>query len=540
MKKGDIKYARSGNLNIAYQVVGEGAECIILIPGWVSNIEGSYELPGFAEFLSVLSIHRRVVLFDKRGTGLSDRVNEDNLPNLAVRIDDLNAIMQQEGIERAIFMGVSEGGPMALLFAATFPEKVQSLIIIGSYAHWIKTRDNPDGIPIEKHERAISQIDERWGQGFGFKHFAPAWADDPARQRIWASYLRKSASPNTAKALYRMNLLIDVRRILSEIKQPCLVIHRKNDRIIPVGLGRYLARHIKGAEMAELPGADHLFWIDPDVAIRCINRFLGVAPVALPDTSIKTVTLVRGVMPSGITHILTEAEAFVTNDSFTLSIFRSPNAGFEAAKTITSISAEATILLHTGVVRIENDEITGPAAEVLQFSSDRLHEHGIWVSEVYEQFLADSLTNWSGFRSISMGNTETTVNWYLWDQSSRSERAAGYLHLRDEKLKSADIEALTDLKEYLDSHFLDNFTLRLLSFRFGLNNFKLKYGFRKLFGTSVKQHQNNLRLEFARQLLRETELPIQEIARRVGYRQPASFSRKYLSKFGMNPKDERG
>lgn len=543
----EIKYAKSGNLNIAYQVYGEGEEYLILIPGWVSNIEEVWNFPGFPEFINALAAHRRVVLFDKRGTGLSDRVNEEDLPNLGVRIDDLSAIMDQEVIQKAALMGVSEGGPMAILFAATFPERVQSLIIIGSYANWLKSSHNPEGVPMEIHEKTMAKIDAFWAKGFGLKGFAPSWYGNFHYEKIWASFLRKSASPNTAKALYRMNLLIDVSHILPEIKQPCLIIHRKEDKIIPITLGRQLAKNIPGAQLLELEGADHLFWIDGDGRLkREIIAFLGHPnPSSQPTTAIFTVLLVAfstvhrsASLP--LPNNTSEVAGIVHHEDFSLFSFRSPTQALRVAKDMMKQSgAHTKVLIHTGVVNLDRKTITGPAVEVLEDANAKITNPGIWVSQICQPFLTGPQVNWPEVKSLPSKDHFDSLTWYLLGITSKRERLENYLYHQDDKLKVSDIEALLSLKDYLDAHFLDNPSLKELSYYAGLNNFKLKYGFKKLFQVPVKKYLKDLRLDFARQLLKETDLPIQEIARKIAYEQPASFSRAYTDKFGVSPQEDK-
>jgi len=543
----EIKYAKSGNLNIAYQVVGRGKEYLILIPGWVSNIEELWNFPGFTEFIQAIASVRKVVLFDKRGTGLSDRVSEEDMPNLAVRIDDLRAIMDQEGIRKASVMGVSEGGPMAILFSVTFPERVSSLIIIGGYSNWLRSSRNPHGVPMETHEKILSKIDDYWASGFGLKGFAPSWHGKAQYDKIWASFLRKSASPNTAKTLYKMNLTIDVTPVLKEIRQPCLIIHRKDDKVIPIGLGRELAANIPNAKLLELDGADHFFWIDADGTIKKeIVEFLGHAiPVSHPTTAIYTVLLVSPAdkkIPSSISlfEISNYFVEVIHRDECTLISFRSPSQALRIAKDIYSLANFQTkVMIHTGVVNLGLNVISGPAVDVLREANSKIDQAGIWVSQVSQQFLTGPQINWPTIKNILSQFPSYSFNWYLLGSGTKRDRLESFFSYQDDKIDLTDIEALLSLKDYLDARFLDNPSLEDLSYYSGLNNFKLKYGFKKLFQVPVKKYLKDLRLEFSRQLLKETDLPIQQVARKIAYEQPASFSRAYQEKFGISPQEEK-
>jgi pimeloyl-ACP methyl ester carboxylesterase len=256
------RYAKSGDIHIAYQVFGEGPD-LIMAPGFVSHVENSWDEPHLARWLHKFGGFCRVVLFDKRGTGLSDRVA--HLPHMDERMDDLRAVMDAVGVERASLLGVSEGGSLAALFAASHPERTQSLVLVGSFArfrHWI---------PNEKAWDALMKyMDEGWGSGRSLPAFAPSKANDPAIQQWWAKFERLGASPSAAIALMRMNREIDISGILHSIKVPTLVIHRTGDTLVSVEGGRELAAGIPGARLIEVPGKDHLGFLDDAASDRML------------------------------------------------------------------------------------------------------------------------------------------------------------------------------------------------------------------------------------------------------------------------------
>jgi pimeloyl-ACP methyl ester carboxylesterase len=203
------RYARSGDVNIAYQVVGDGPIDLVFVMGWVSNIDHFWEEPGFARFLQRLASFTRLIVFDKRGTGLSDRVPIDRLPTLEERMDDVRAVMDAAGSRRAALMGVSEGGPLCILFGATYPERTQALVLVGSYAHRLYAPDYPWGRTEDEAEEWIADITASWGGPVGLDLRAPSAVDDERFREWWAAYLRASASPGAAAALTRMNLKIE-------------------------------------------------------------------------------------------------------------------------------------------------------------------------------------------------------------------------------------------------------------------------------------------------------------------------------------------
>jgi pimeloyl-ACP methyl ester carboxylesterase/DNA-binding winged helix-turn-helix (wHTH) protein/class 3 adenylate cyclase len=268
-----VRYARSGDVNIAYQVVGDGPLDLVFVMGWVSHLEYFWKEPSFARFLLRLASFSRLILLDKRGTGLSDRVPE--LPTLEQRMDDVRAVMDAVGSPRAALLGVSEGGPMCSLFAATYPERTEALVMIGSYAKRVREADYPWGTTREERDAFGDDIVRGWGGPVGLGERAPSKADDPAFRQWWASYLRMGASPGAALGLTRMNAEIDVRHVLPTVRVPTLVLHRTQDRCLRVEEGRYLAGLVPGARWVELPGEDHLPFVgDQESLLVPIERFL--------------------------------------------------------------------------------------------------------------------------------------------------------------------------------------------------------------------------------------------------------------------------
>ena len=244
MRRPETRYARSGDAHIAYQVVGTGPRDLVYVPGWLSNVELNWEEPAYARFLTRLASFARLILFDKRGTGLSDRVPEQELPTLEQRMDDVRAVLDAVDSERAALFGVSEGGAMSALFSATYPERTSALVMYGSYARRQRTSDYPWGQSAEDLAASLREIEEGWGGPVGRAIRAPSAAHDERFMRFWASYLVQSASPQAALTLARMNAEIDVRPILSAIRVPTLILHREGDRVVGTDDARYLAEQI--------------------------------------------------------------------------------------------------------------------------------------------------------------------------------------------------------------------------------------------------------------------------------------------------------
>jgi class 3 adenylate cyclase len=285
------RYARSEDLHIAYQVVGAGPRDLVLVPPFVSHIEHYWEDPLVSRFLTRLASFSRLILFDKRGTGLSDRVPPDRLPTLEQRMDDVRAVLDAAGSQRAALFGPSEGGPMSALFAATYPQRTSALILYGTFASTIRDAGYPWAMDPKERDKVIQAISDRWGQGTYVDLLAPSLAGDERFRNWWARLERLGASPGAAMALRRMNGQIDIRQTLSAIRVPTLVLHRSGDLDTSIEEGRYLAAHIPGARFVDLPGADHLPWVgDQDTLLDEVQEFLtGTRPAAEPDRVLATV-----------------------------------------------------------------------------------------------------------------------------------------------------------------------------------------------------------------------------------------------------------
>jgi len=392
VERSQTRYARSGDLSIAYQVVGDGPFDLVYVPGWVSNIELMWEEPGLAGFLERLASFSRLILFDKRGTGLSDPVPTDGLPTLEERMDDVRAVMDAVGSERAALLGHSEGGNMCVLFAATYPERTTALLLVGSYAKRLRSQDYPWAPTVEQRAREIEETEATWGSPEAFRALAPSKAEDQAFQRWIGRYLRQSASPKAAAALMRMNTQIDVRDVLPTIGVPTLLIYRTDDADVQVDEGRYIAERIPGSRFVELPGVDHLMWTgDTDALLDEIEGFLtGVRRGPDPNRVLATVLFTdvvgstetanrvgdrawRSLLDRHHQVIRRELERWrgreidTAGDGF-LATFDGPARGIRCAVAATEgvrdLGLEIRAGLHTGEVEIADDNVRGIAVHI--------------------------------------------------------------------------------------------------------------------------------------------------------------------------------
>ncbi len=252
-----IEYARSGDFHIAYQVTGEGPLDLVLVPGWISHLEAAWEQPRLVRSFRRLASFSRLILIDKRGTGLSDPVPPQSLPTLEERMQDLAAVLEAVGSSRTALYGISEGGPMCMLFAASHPERTAALVVYGSWARAFKAPDQDWGFEPSDFEQVLTSLEPRWGEGEAVNVVAPSLAGDEQFCNWWRRYERLAASPGTATGLLRMAFEGDVRHVLPSINVPTLVLHREQDALVDVRHGRYIAERIRGAKYVELQGSDH-------------------------------------------------------------------------------------------------------------------------------------------------------------------------------------------------------------------------------------------------------------------------------------------
>jgi pimeloyl-ACP methyl ester carboxylesterase len=382
-------YAKSGDVNIAYQVVGEGPFDLLWVPGWISNLEASWEVPEYAHFLARLASFSRLILFDKRGTGLSDPVPTDRLPTLEQRMDDVRAVLDAAGSKEAAIFGASEGGNMCVLFSATYPERVRALVLNGVYAKRRWSPDYPWAPTPEERERESALLEREWGGEMDVGVIAPSASDDPALMRRITSFLRRSASPGAAVAFNRMNTEIDTRAVLPAVAVPTLITHRTGDKDVNVEEARWIARQIQGAKYVELPGDDHLVWIgDADGLLDEVEEFLtGVRRGPEPNRVLATVLFTdlvgsterasevgdrrwRELLERHHDLVRRELERFqgrevdAAGDGF-LALFDGPARAIRCARTITrglgELGLEVRAGVHTGECEWLGEKVVGVA-----------------------------------------------------------------------------------------------------------------------------------------------------------------------------------
>jgi pimeloyl-ACP methyl ester carboxylesterase len=384
-------YARNGDIRIAYQVVGDGPIDLVFTPPYISHVDLWWMSPETSRFFERLASFSRLILYDKRGTGLSDPAPA--LPALEDRMEDLHAVLDAVGAERPAVVGISEGGPISALFAATYPERIRSLTLFGTFARIPDADHFPHLVPlVQEMKDRMAGVNEHWGDGEMIELFAPEDSDNEVLRQSIALFERLAASPAMARALLEANLEIDVSHCLSSITSPTLVLHRR-DELVPIELARDMASRIPGARMVELPGANHLPWLgDAATVLDLIEEFVtGAAPTGAPDRALVTVlfTDIVGSTDAAAAlgdnrwrSLLERHDAFVRHEvaaaggkvvkslgDGALARFDGPARAIRAAQAIVrgapgELRIEVRAGVHTGECEILGDDIGGMAVHL--------------------------------------------------------------------------------------------------------------------------------------------------------------------------------
>jgi pimeloyl-ACP methyl ester carboxylesterase len=411
----DVHYAKSGDLSIAYMAFGEGPD-LLVAPGFISHLELAWDEPSLAHFFSRLASFRRVISFDKRGTGLSDPAT--HAPTLEECVDDLGAVMDAAESERADIFGVSEGGAMAALLAASHPARVNALVLYGTAARLLEGPDYRFGVTPQALSNLVEITDRGWGEGVGLSTWAPSRRDDVQLRRWWARLQRLAASPGMVRNIFALYPQMDIRDALATIQAPNLVLHRRDDRMVNINLGRYLADHIPHAKLVELDGVDHLFFTgDADALLDEVEEFLtGVRPAPLVDRVLATVLFTdvvgsteraadlgdgrwRQLLGAHHAQVRRQLERFqghevrATGDGF-LATFDGPARAIGCATAIRDalrgLGLEVRAGLHTGEVEVADGGIEGIAVHLAARVAAKAEAGEVLVSRTVVDLVAGS------------------------------------------------------------------------------------------------------------------------------------------------------
>jgi pimeloyl-ACP methyl ester carboxylesterase len=383
----ETRYARSGDAHLAYQVIGDGPIDFVLFGTFVSHVEMNWEHPSIARFMRGLASFSRLIVFDKRGVGMSDPAATDRPPTLEERMEDVRAVMDSAGSEQAALFGNSEGAQLAVLFAATYPERTVATVLCGGFACARREPAYPAGLPQSVIDAIVEIIERDWGGDGVLDVVVPSIGEDRVARAWWRSYFRRSTSPGAAAAQVRLGCEGDARKVLGVVQCPTLVLHSADDAFVRAEHGRYLAQHIPGARYVELDGADHLPYLAAGDAIveECREFLTGVREPAEPDRVLATVLFSdivasteqatalgdrrwRDRLDAHDTAVRRQLERFrgrevkTTGDGF-LATFDGPARGIrcgwairEAAR---AVGVDVRIGLHTGEIDLRGDDIGG-------------------------------------------------------------------------------------------------------------------------------------------------------------------------------------
>jgi pimeloyl-ACP methyl ester carboxylesterase len=422
--KSAIRYAKSGDVHVAYRVFGQGSVDLVLFPGFISHLDVWWEEPTLARWLTRLAESVRVIMFDKRGTGLSDRVGRQ--PGMDERMDDARAVMDAMGLERAAVMGISEGGSLASLFAATHPERCQALVLYGAFARFSSWLATPEAL-----QKFFAYIDKAWGSGASLAGFAPSVAGDKHFQEWWGHFERLGASPAGCIEIMRLNSQIDITDILPSIHVPTLVIHRSDDATVNVEGGRELAARIPAARYVELAGKDHLFFLgdNADEILDLIVEFLtGTKSVPVLDRVLATVLFTDIVDSTVRAEALGDAawrELLTAHDSAVrrelarfrghevkslgdgfLATFDGPARAIHCARAISAathaISVPVRVGVHTGEVELVENDVRGIAVHIAARVADLGKADDVIVSRTVKDLVAGSGLSFDDYGTHSL------------------------------------------------------------------------------------------------------------------------------------------
>ncbi|MCH8105982.1 MAG: adenylate/guanylate cyclase domain-containing protein [Proteobacteria bacterium] len=423
----ETKFTQSGEVTIAYQVVGNGSLDLVMVPGFISHLEQAWEDPSFSRFLLHLASFSRLILFDKRGTGLSDRIGD--IPTLEERMDDVLAVMDAAESQQAALFGVSEGGPMSVLFAATYPDKVSALILYGSIAKGGRAPDYPWGDDIEDEgmKAWLEGWRTEWGSAYGIESRAPSMAEDEVFHKWFAKYMRLGGSPSAVINIFKMIQAIDVRDILPTVRVPTLVLHRVGDLVVDIDQGRYLAENIPGAKIVELPGEDHLWWVgDTEALVNEVQVFLtGEQSTIEIDRVLATVLFTdivdstkraaemgdsrwKDVLDTHNVVMLREIDRFrgrtvrSTGDGF-LAVFDGPGrairCGSAVSRELRQLGIEIRVGVHTGEIDLMGEDIGGISVNIAARVLAEAANNEVWTSRTVKDLVVGS-----GFEFTEKGN----------------------------------------------------------------------------------------------------------------------------------------
>ncbi|MEW7289075.1 alpha/beta fold hydrolase [Aquimarina sp. 2304DJ70-9] len=547
--KPDTKYTKNGHLNIAYQVFGSGSIDLVYIPGWVSNIDWMWTCPELVNFLQELGKVARVILFDKRGTGLSDRVV--GFPTLEERMEDIRAVMDAVGSQKAVLFGHSEGGSVSALFAATYPNRTISLIAFGIFAKRIYAPEYPWAPTNQERQVVYDMIENSWGSGeMNLESLAPSKANDSVFMDWLANYFRSGASPSAALMLTKMNTEVDIINILDSIKVPTLILQRTHDIDVKIEEGRFVAERIPGAKFVEFEGSDHLFWTgNTDEILEEMKAFiLNVKPELFYEKQLFTIMVGR-IISSEINNpehqelIRQYVKQYRGNiveyntETFTAT-FEGPSkavhCSIDLVDAIRDMNAQLTIGIHIKECLVRNcicEETEDFAASIHKEPIP----NQIQLTQTVKNLLVGAGVSFTPSKTIfktesgeplllfTVANKPRDINTNRIDQNKQ-------LPQNDSFLK----KVLQNINNHLSN---DYFGVEMLCKEIGVSERQLQRKLKAITNKSPNQLISSVRLHHAKELILSQQDTIAEIAFQTGFSSPSYFSKCFKKEFAISPSD---
>ncbi|MEQ8473047.1 MAG: alpha/beta fold hydrolase [Marinoscillum sp.] len=545
------QYTKSGRINIAYQVFGSGSIDLVYIPGWVSNIDWMWACPELVDFLRELGKIARVILFDKRGTGLSDRVVE--LSTLEERMDDIRAVMDAVGSEKAVLFGHSEGGSVSALFAATYPNRTISLVTFGIFA---KRRYAPDypWAPTDKERQVVyDMIENSWGSGeMNLESLAPSKANDKVFMEWLANYFRSGASPSAALVLTQMNTQVDIIDILGSIKVPTLMMQRTQDIDVKIEEGRFIAERIPRAKFVEFSGNDHLFWVGNtrEVLEEMRSFILNVKPAQSYEEQLFTILAARissGGNPNAELHgkiskLVVQFRGRIVHlnqDNF-IATFDGPSkavhCALELVRTAENFNAQLAAGIHIKEASVnETHFVSGVTRDFVESVLSQAKPREIVITQTVKHLLLGAGLTFIQHNSVfDVGLGESLLLYAVMDHLDQE----GLPVKIDRTLLPQNDSVLENVLQSIDVHLeSESFGVEMLCREVGISERQLQRKIKAITNKSPNQLITSVRLHRAKELLIAKKGNIAEIAFKTGFGSPSYFSKCFRKEFGLSPSD---
>ncbi|MFK8058113.1 MAG: alpha/beta fold hydrolase [Saprospiraceae bacterium] len=568
MVKPQTKYTKSGRISLAYQVFGTGEQKIVYIPGWVSNIDLMWDSPQLVSFFQGLAEFATLILFDKRGTGLSDRVSE--LSTLEERMDDIRAVMDAVGIEKAALFGHSEGGSVSALFAATYPMRTQALITFGVFAKRRYSKDYPWAPTDEERQDVYDTIEQSWGSGdMKLASLAPSMASNQDFMDWLARYFRSGASPSAALVLTQLNTQVDIIDILDTIEVPTLLMQRTNDVDVKIEEGRFIHDKIKSSKLVEFEGEDHLFWVgNTKEVLNEITEFLtGVRPKEKYDRLLATILCVEIMDSESLFFTYGEEKWVQLLDKYqtlleriikqyrgrvvekleggAMATFDGPSkavhCGLDLKEQIEALNLPIKVVVHTGECITMRDSIGGLAIYIARRVLASASDQGLLLTQSVKNLLYGSGLETESKGALEVKGVDNPIILHQVVTNPVEDRMVSmYANNRVSASTPQNYSFLEDVLQCIENHLDDTaFGIEVLCDELGLSERQLQRKLKLITNKSPSQVIRSARLHRARDLILSDGLSVSESAYATGFNSVSYFTKCFKTEFGKPPSSIR-